>query len=28
MFNWKNTARHTVDVYQEAIEHQKIAEAQ
>ncbi|MBN2463957.1 MAG: glycosyltransferase, partial [Dehalococcoidia bacterium] len=28
MFDWRNTAKHTVDVYREAIEHQKIIEAQ
>ncbi|MBM4446960.1 MAG: glycosyltransferase family 4 protein [Chloroflexi bacterium] len=28
MFNWKNTAKHTVEVYEEAIEHQKLIEAQ
>jgi glycosyltransferase involved in cell wall biosynthesis len=27
MFNWRNTAKHTVEVYEEAIEHQKIIEA-
>ena len=28
MFNWRNTAKHTVEVYEEAIGHQKIIEAQ
>lgn len=28
MFNWRNTAKHTVEVYKEAIEHQKIIAAQ
>ncbi len=28
MFNWRNTAKHTVEVYEEAIEHQKLIEAQ
>jgi glycosyltransferase involved in cell wall biosynthesis len=28
MFNWRNTAKHTVDVYEEAIESQKLIEAQ
>ena len=28
MFNWRNTAKHTVEVYEEAIAHQKLNEAQ
>jgi len=28
MFNWRNTAKHTVEVYEEAIEHQKLIESQ